>query len=143
MTARPAPCCPPKTGNNSTTGFTLLEVMISLAIIGIAFTAMLSSQARNVTLATETKFQTTAPLLAQDIMARFMAEPRTNGGMDRGDWGSDFPDYRWQVQSAPANLGLGTNLQGLFQVDVTVSWQEQERYTYRQRGYLFHTPSGQ
>lgn len=125
-------------------GFTLLEVMVALAIIAIAFTAMLSSQARNVTLAAETKFNTTAPLLAQDILARYIAEKRmTSGTGQEGDWGSDFPDYRWQVQSSPAAMGVALDLRGLSQIEVTVSWQDQERYTYRLRGYLFSPPAVQ
>jgi Tfp pilus assembly protein PilV len=110
--------------------------MVALAIIAIAFTAMLSSQAHNIGLAADGKFQTTAPLLAQDVMARLLAEGRTPSGSNQGDWGENFADYSWQVQATPA-LPMERDLQDLWQVDVTVSWQHQPRYTYQQRGYLF------
>jgi prepilin-type N-terminal cleavage/methylation domain-containing protein len=46
-------------------GFTLLEVMVAMSIIAIALTAVLGSQSQSVSLASEAKFNTTAPLLAQ------------------------------------------------------------------------------
>lgn len=127
----------------SAAGFTLLEVMIALALIAIVFTAMLSSQARNISLATETNFQTTAPLLAQDIMTRSLAETETGSTSKQGDWGEDFPGYRWEIISTPVVMGPNHKLQGLFKRDVTVSWQDQTRYTYHQRGYIFTPPADQ
>ncbi len=134
------PCHPATPGINSAHGFTLLEVMVALAIIAIAFTAMLSSQARNVSLAAESKFQTTAPLLAQDIMTRYTTEQRSGSGPEQGDWGSAFPGYRWQLQATPVTMAGASELPGLFRVDLEVSWQEQARYTYHHRGYLFTPP---
>ena len=46
-------------------GFTLLEVMVAMAIIAIAMTAVLNSQSQSISLASEAKFSTTATLLAQ------------------------------------------------------------------------------
>jgi Tfp pilus assembly protein PilV len=114
--------------------------MVALAIIAIAFTAMLSSQARNVTLAAESKFQTTAPLLAQDIMTRYRTAHRTGSASEQGEWDSAFPGYRWQLQATPVTMAGGANLTGLYRVDLQVTWNEQQRYTYHHRGYLF-TPT--
>ncbi|MBA3014256.1 MAG: prepilin-type N-terminal cleavage/methylation domain-containing protein [Proteobacteria bacterium] len=142
MKAKTRRCSQGFTPHTSSNGFTLLEVMIALAIIAIAFTAMLSSQARNISLATETKFQTTAPLLAQDIMTRSLSATQIKSISEQGEWGDDFPGYRWQTLITPAAMGLDPALQGLFKIDVTVSWQDQTRYTYHQRGYLFIAPPG-
>ena len=46
-------------------GFTLLEVMVAMAIIAIAMTAVLNSQSQSISLASEAKFSTTAALLAR------------------------------------------------------------------------------
>jgi general secretion pathway protein I len=46
-------------------GFTLLEVMVAIALIAIALTAVLGSQSQSVSLAGEARFNTTATLLAQ------------------------------------------------------------------------------
>ena len=50
-------------------GFTLLEVMIAMAIIAIALVAVFGSQSQSLSLANEAKFSTTAALLAQSKMA--------------------------------------------------------------------------
>jgi general secretion pathway protein I len=49
-------------------GFTLLEVMVALAVIAIGLTALLGSHSQSVSLATEAKFNTTVALLAQQKM---------------------------------------------------------------------------
>ena len=54
-------------------GFTLLEVMIALAVISIALMALLGSQSQGLSLANESRFNTTASLLAQGKMAEIEA----------------------------------------------------------------------
>ena len=56
-----------------TSGFTLLEVMVAMAIIAIALTAVLGSQSKSLSLASEAKFSTTVALLAQSKMAEIEA----------------------------------------------------------------------
>lgn len=133
---------PPRPTRLACRGFTLLEVMVSLAIIAIAFTAMLSSQAHNIELAAEAKFQTTAPLLAQEVISRLRAVGGAATGPDHGDWGADFAGYRWQRQPPPSPRGLDPEVRDLLlPLEITVTWQDQARYTYQQRGYLFNPPT--
>jgi general secretion pathway protein I len=79
-------------------GFTLLEVMIAMAILAIALIAVYQSQSQSVSMAGSSRFLTTASLLAQSRMTEIdMADPRKieNGS---GDFGNDFQDYTWQVE---------------------------------------------
>jgi len=50
-------------------GFTLMEVMIAMAILAITLVAVFQSQSQSVSMATEVRFLTTASLLAQGKMA--------------------------------------------------------------------------
>lgn len=77
-------------------GFTLLEVMIAMAIMAIALVAVYQSQSQSVSMATDSRFLTTAALLAQSRMAEIETETRP-ASTANGDFGEAFPDYRWQL----------------------------------------------
>jgi general secretion pathway protein I len=119
-------------------GFTLLEVMFALAIIATTLVAVLGSQSQSLSLATETKFMSTAIFLAQHKMAELEAEHTEDFGGDSGDFGEDFPDYRWElsVNDAPSVEPEGVS-DYLRQLDLTVSWGEDDLYQYTVRLYTF------
>jgi len=119
-------------------GFTLLEVMVALAIIAVALTAVLGSQSQSVSLASEARFSTTAPLLAQSKMAEI--EIRDPGDLmdDSGDFGEDFPEYTWQVTLSDVTFDRPENVsQFLKQMDLKVSLGESGRYEYHLRRFRF------
>jgi general secretion pathway protein I len=78
-------------------GFTLLEVMIAMAILAISLVAVYQSQSQSVSMATDARFLTTAALLAQHRMAEIQAAPPGKTISGNGNFGDDFPDYTWQV----------------------------------------------
>jgi general secretion pathway protein I len=79
-------------------GFTLLEVMIAMAILAIALVTVYQSQSQSISMAGDSRFLTTASLLAQSrIMEIDAADPR-EAVSGSGDFGEDFPDYTWQVE---------------------------------------------
>lgn len=82
--------------NNS--GFTLLEVIISMALISIALLAVLRLQAMNMDLQAEAEFITTANYLAQDRISRIQCEERLSTGTASGDFGEDFPDFDYREE---------------------------------------------
>ena len=55
-------------------GFSLLEVMIAVALIAIALTTLLGSQAQSVSYANSAKFETMAALLAQSKMSEITVQ---------------------------------------------------------------------
>jgi general secretion pathway protein I len=119
-------------------GFTLLEVMIALAIIAMTLVTLLASQSQSLSLASEAKFNTMAALLAQSKMAEIEAESAEDLASDSGDFGEDFPDYHWDLTvSNPGFAGAEEALDYLKQIDLVISWGEQDQYQYRLRLYRF------
>ena len=79
-------------------GFTLLEVMMAMAILSIPLVAVFQSQSQSISMATEVRFLTTASLLAQGKMAEIdKMDPREIIPMS-GDFRENFPDYAWRVE---------------------------------------------
>jgi general secretion pathway protein I len=121
-----------------TSGFTLLEVMVAMAIIAIALTAVLGSQSQSLSLASEAKFSTTVALLAQSKMAEIEAEKPEDLTSDSGDFGDDYPGYRWDKSVNDVTFdepeGVSDHLK---QIDLTVSWEDNDQYVYRVRLYRF------
>ncbi len=79
-------------------GFTLLEVMIAMAILAIALVAVYQSQSQSISMASDSRFLTTASLLAQSRMAEIDAADPRQVASGNGDFGEEFPDYSWQVE---------------------------------------------
>lgn len=79
-------------------GFTLLEVMIAMAILAITLVAVFQSQSQSISMAGDSRFLTTASLLAQSRMVEIDAADPKAVTAGNGDFGDDFPDYRWQVE---------------------------------------------
>ena len=120
------------------TGFTLLEVMIAMAILAIALTSLFGSQSTSVALATETRFNIQAPLLARMQLARFQSEEEVFA--DSGDFDDEFPGFKWELQvedavfpesEIPSLEQLNDTLQHLILV---VTWGD-ELYRYQLDSY--------
>ena len=87
-------------------GFTLLEVMIAMAILAIALVAVYQSQSQSISMAGDSRFLTTASLLAQSRMAEIDAADPREVAAGNGDFGDDFPDYQWQVEIGETEIDL-------------------------------------
>jgi general secretion pathway protein I len=96
-------------------GFTLLEVMIAMAILAISLVAVFRSQSQSVKMAGEARFLTTASLLAQGKMAELESLKPQELSDGNGGFGEDFPDYLWRVEVKD------TAFQYLKKIDVIVT----------------------
>ena len=122
--------------------FTLLEVIVSMAILAIALTTLFGSQSQSLSLATEGKFNTNASLLAGLKLAE-LESGRLEPSAVQGDFGKDFPGYGWKMEVGDASevmpelfRNLGGNLSGrLRRIDLTVSWGG-DQYLYKLRYYF-------
>ena len=124
-------------------GFTFLEVMVAVALLAIALTAVLGSQSQSVSLASEARFYTTAALLAQGKMAEIEAKDLGTLRSESGDFGEDFPGYTWEVTVGNVYLDYPENVSNhLRQVTLTLSWEESEHYQYSLKTYRF-SPKGE
>jgi general secretion pathway protein I len=120
-------------------GFTLLEVMIALSVISIALMALLGSQSQGLSLASESRFNTTASLLAQGKMADIEAVgDQRDLASDSGNFGDEFPDYAWEVSVNDVSFeGAGKISDRLKRIDLEVFSISETRYRYRLRLYRF------
>ena len=87
-------------------GFTLLEVMIAMAILAITLVVVFQSQSQSISMTGRARFETTAAFLAQSKMAEIEAANPEEIGSDSGDFGDDFPGYSWQVDVTETEIEL-------------------------------------
>jgi len=87
--------------------FTLLEVMVAIAILGIALLGLLSLQHQSMQSVIRAQQSTRASMLAQAVMTEAELERWPDLGLTSGDFESsfpgEFPDFRWE--RAVANSG--------------------------------------
>ncbi len=104
-----------------TSGFTLLEIIISLGIMTIALLAVFRLQAQNLDLQSEAQFITIAKHLAQDRISQIQAEGIPTEGTSSGDFTDDFPDFsfREEISTVPG-------IDDLFKVRISITLKNQE-----------------
>nr|WP_320010232.1 prepilin-type N-terminal cleavage/methylation domain-containing protein [uncultured Desulfobulbus sp.] len=117
-------------------GFTLLEVMIAVAIIAIAVVSLLGAQSQSVSIAGSAKFDTRASMLAQWKMADLMLQPYGELSDDSGNFGEDYPEYRWKLhvtEPTEDETGLsGTNGQiKTLDIEVHSTLESEQAYSLR------------
>ena len=119
-------------------GFTLLEVMIAVAVMAVSLAAVLGLQSRSLTLAAESRFHTTATLLAQGKMAEMAVADLGAMASDSGDFGDVFSGYAWRLSVQDAGFpGLEKVKGRLKRIDLEVTCGEGEIYRYDLRLYRF------
>ena len=109
--------------NYSNKGFTLLEVMIAVALIAVALVTLLGSQSQSVSYANSAKFETMAALLAQSKMSEILIQDADSLSNDSGDFGDEYLGYVWEATVSEVSIGgLDTISEYLKQIDLTVTW---------------------
>ena len=100
--------------SNKTSGFTLIEVLVAVAILAIAMVAILKANVQNLDALTKSRETTTASLLAASKLAEIEAAGVANWGESQGDFGEDYPEFTWQVETT------STEVEGLERIAVIV-----------------------
>jgi len=119
-------------------GFTLLEGMVSLAIIAIALTAILGEQARNVAIADSMVVEIKSALLAQGKMAELETINPGELSSGSGDFGDDFPGYKWQCTVEDAVPETRISVPGcLNRIDLQIVREKGNKREYIVRMYRF------
>jgi len=95
-------------------GFTLLEVLVAVAILAIAMVAILKANLQSLDTLTKSREKSTASLLAASKLAEIEAVGVVNWSELRGDFGEDYPDYIWEVETS------STEVEGLVRLVVVV-----------------------
>jgi general secretion pathway protein I len=107
--------------NRNPPGFTLLEVVVALAVLAIALIALLTLRNRDIALQAHARHLVTATALAKLKMEEIN---RVEGARDQersGDFGERYPAYRWESMIDAAQQP------GWLQVRVEVRWPEGAR----------------
>ena len=121
-------------GSRIQTGFTLLEVLIAMAIMAIVLVSVYRMHSQTLTMTSANRFYTQAPLLAQSKMAQLEAVSSESISGDSGDFGDNFPGYSWSVSTEAMSMeALGEVGADLNRIDLTVSLDD---YEYTIRSYL-------
>ncbi len=96
-------------------GFTLLEVMVSLAILATAFTAVLKLHSDSMEMVISSQAHTKGADLAQYKMTEIEIAGLKNLPFMSGEFGEVAPEYSWNIKIEPTPIKLWTK------VTVTVS----------------------
>lgn len=119
-------------------GFTLLEVMVALAVMSIVLVSVYRMHSQSLTMNTAARFYTLAPMLAQGKMAELEVLSSGAFAQDSGDFGQQFPGYSWTASTADVSSEiLGEVADDLKQIDVSVSLNENQ-FVFGLRSYKFN-----
>jgi general secretion pathway protein I len=83
---------------NGEDGFTLLEVMIAVAIVAISIVALMGSQLQSVSMADIAKFNITASLLAQQKISELELIDFSTLTTESGEFDVPFDNYQYQLE---------------------------------------------
>jgi general secretion pathway protein I len=118
-------------------GFTLLEIMVALSILAIVLVSVYRMHAQTVSMNNEVRFYATAPMLAQLKMAEVESENPEDMGDGSGDFGDEFPDYRWNIVIDDVeSTALGSIAKNLKKIDLLISVNN-DKFTYSLRAYKY------
>jgi general secretion pathway protein I len=115
-------------------GFTLLEVMIAVAVIAMSFTALLSAQSQSLSIAARSRFESAAALLARQKLAELELSGFDSLSSGSGDFEEDFAAYRWQTEVTDLTedeVGIKGSGGMLKLIELTVSRDEKEQFSVR------------
>ncbi len=126
-----------KTSVSTSDGFTLLEVLVSLSIMAIVLVAVFKLQAQSISMNNAARFNTTAPLLLQERLSVFKAQPLEELASASGDFGENYPGYTWQFFLEDVDSeSLGAIAERLKKLNLTIAFGE-DQYRYSLAVYHF------
>ena len=107
-------------------GFTLIEVLVTLLLIGIVIPAIMHAITAAMTAGASAHNRNDAAQLAKSQMALLLAgtQWQTSTSLS-GDFSPDWPQYHWQAEVQPWNQD--TSGMGIEQIDLTISWMDRGR----------------
>jgi general secretion pathway protein I len=101
-------------------GFTLLEVLVAMAVLAVALVSLLGLHNRSLALTIRAQQLSTGMLLAQEILTRTQLEGAAAARVTAGDFSDFYPgqylEFRWQRTLRP------TPLRDLWEIRVGVAW---------------------
>ena len=99
-------------------GVTLVEVLATLVLIGIVLPVAMRGATLSMQTAARARHMTEAAHLADLKLAEIAVVNNISLYSGSGDFGEEWPEYRWISESQPADFGL-------YSLTVSVVWTEQ------------------
>ena len=115
-------------------GFSLIEVMVAILILGIALAGLTHGISTALGSSKESEWQTAAALFAQGKIETLRAETGIKDAEDEGGCGPGLDIYRWKQTVGP------TDIEGLHDVQVIVENAQNGQTIYELRTLLFERP---
>ena len=118
-------------------GFTLLEVMVALAILATTLTVIYQLHGQTMMISSSARFYNLAPMLAQARLSELEQGTYTQLAESSGDFGEDYPGFQWSVQIEDIASDLITaNKYHFTHIEIVVS--NDDGSTYNLRTYRFY-----
>ncbi len=127
-------------------GFTLLEVMVAVAILSLGLIITIQSFSISLRIVNTSLNLSKATLLAQRKLSEIELEGSSFESLNSGDFGENYPDFGWETDITPVELeelltetGLEDmpvfheksftetgleDMPSLYQIAITIFWQE-------------------
>jgi prepilin-type N-terminal cleavage/methylation domain-containing protein len=117
-------------------GVTLMEVLATLLLVGIVLPAVMQGVTVSMQAASRARHQTEAAALAEAKLNELLASSESSVITGSGDFGADWPDYRWDTAATSRDLGL-------YEITVTIRWTERgAEQTYQLTSLFFPETAG-
>ncbi|MFZ5861256.1 MAG: prepilin-type N-terminal cleavage/methylation domain-containing protein [Nitrospirota bacterium] len=117
-------------------GFTLLEIMIALAIIAVAFVALLGLRNSDIVMHDRARAMIQATALAQQRLGDTVVGPFPEIGSSEGRFDDDHAGYAWRQDVA------ATPFDFVREVRVSVTWAPAQSERVDLVRYVFQKPAG-
>ena len=109
--------------NTHSLGFTLLEVLVAVVIMGSTLAVLLGAVNRNLVLASDSKNLSIARMLAQNKISEIELGGYPSDTEEEGQF-EDFPEFKWYLTVVPLNIAaLETDIKI---VKLLVTWDNDE-----------------
>jgi prepilin-type N-terminal cleavage/methylation domain-containing protein len=102
---------------NRNSGFTFIEVLATLVLMAIVLPVAMRGVSISLASAEKAKHLSEGAALADAKLNELVSTGEWSSGGLQGDFGQDFPGYRWQAQAASRDFGVT-------EIVLTVTWQE-------------------
>lgn len=116
----------------SAQGFTLIEVLVALAVLTISLTAIFRLQSQTLLMSEKARFFTVAPLLAQAKINAIEGEAFASLADGSGDFDKEHPGFNWsmRIEEVPIEM-LQHQRHHFVRVDLTITQNDEQSYVLR------------
>jgi len=114
-------------------GFTLLEIMVALAVISISLVVLLGLRNRDLVLSATARDITEATMLARKKITEISLSTFPDLGEKKGDFGEESPDFRWRQEV------VQTPFESVREMVLEVSWGVNENNEEEKDGQVRFT----